>query len=762
MVKTKIVQPYPYNLGAVFIEINAKLLSVFTTLLLGFIGILAFASCGESSPKNSVAEGHTTQIESTFIGSMSCKSCHESAFQKWEGSHHDLAMQTADSSSVLANFNQQTFTSHGVTSTFTSNGNTYYVNTQGPDGAYHDYKIEYTFGVTPLQQYIVKFPDGAYQCLQTAWDINKNVWFDLQPDLDIKHDEWIHWSHGGMRWNTMCADCHSTDVKKNFDIKTETYNTTFSEINAGCESCHGPSSSHVAFYQNENASGKPSKLYMDASLSSQELVEKCARCHSRRSQITNNFDYDEGFYDHYSPALLTAPNYETDGQIKGEDYVYGSFIQSKMYHNDVSCRDCHDVHSLELKAEGNLLCLSCHEPEYNNKSHHFHGENTVGAQCVSCHMTGETYMGNDFRRDHSFRIPRPDQSVAYGTPNACTECHTDRSDQWAMDVVIGNYGTERADHFSDYLLAGNAGDQEAYYALISNDKYPAIARATAVNQYGQRIVSAKELNGLLSYLNDPEALLRIETLKSLNGIAPDNFANQIKPLLMDSLRSVRIAAAEYFSKAGFDTVAANGYNSANEEYIASLNVNADFATGQMQIALYHIAQGNTKLAITAFEKSIELDNYFNPARMNLALVYYQNGNVADAENLYLKVIEQEPDFGESYYMLGLLYNEKQEAEKSKYFLAHACETSPVNVNAFYNLSLILLSERNYDDAISLLERGLKRAPNSERLLYAKLSCLVESNQLIEAKKVCLDLIKVAPQNPNYQEMLQRIQGALLD
>ena len=389
------------------------------------------------------------------------------------------------------------------------------MNTKGEDGNYHNHKIEYTFGVSPLQQYIVQFPNGKFQCLQTAWDTEQNKWFDLQPDLEIQTDEWIHWTGGGMRWNSTCADCHSTNLNKNFDSRLNSYNTTFSEINVGCEACHGPASIHVDFYQNQTKSTAPPYMYMDSSLSSTELVDKCARCHSRRKQITKVFDYKGHFLDHYEPALLVNPVYEPDGQIRDEDYVYGSFVQSKMYHNGVSCRDCHDVHSLTLKQTGNLLCLSCHEPKYDQPSHHFHKENSKAAQCISCHMTGKTYMGNDFRRDHSFRIPRPDQTVRYGTPNACNGCHNDKSPKWASEFINLKYGTERADHFSDLLLAGFQGDNAAYYKLVSQRNYPDIARATALNLYSNQQISPQELIAIKEFLKDSSAVVRNEAVHAL-------------------------------------------------------------------------------------------------------------------------------------------------------------------------------------------------------------------------------------------------------
>ena len=375
--------------------------------------IVLLPACGLDKNKSAV-NSTNKMAASTFVGSKTCVACHQDEYSGWEGSHHEQAMKIADSTSILGDFNDVTFTSKGINYRFFRRGREYFVNTEGDDGNYHDYKISYAFGVTPLQQYLIAFPDGKFQCLLVAWDAKKNKWYDLQPSLEIHSEEWMHWTGGSMTWNTMCADCHSTNLEKNFDSKAMTYQTTFSEINVSCEACHGPSSEHVSFYKNQKE-GIPPELYMDTTMTSAELVQKCARCHSRRGQLTKKFDYSEHFLDHYNPSLLVEPVYEQDGQIRDEDYVYGSFVQSKMYHDGVSCKDCHDVHSLKLKNTGNALCLSCHVTDYNEPSHHFHEVNTSGAQCINCHMTSKIYMGNDIRRDHSFRVPRPDQSAKYGT-----------------------------------------------------------------------------------------------------------------------------------------------------------------------------------------------------------------------------------------------------------------------------------------------------------------------------------------------------------
>ncbi len=734
---------------------NKTVYGLFNSLL--YIGLLLLLSNCNTKDKNEYTSIQNNSVEATFVGSKSCKTCHQKEFKSWEGSHHDQAMKIADSTTILADFNNTTFTHNKVKSSFFKKEGAFYVNTEGPDGKYYDYKIVYTFGFTPLQQYIVAFPNGEYQCLLTAWDSVKNKWFHLQPNLDIKHDEWINWPGGSQRWNTMCADCHSTNLHKNYDSKTTKYNTTYSEINVSCEACHGPSSKHNAYYENPVGNVIPAKLDMANFLPSKVLVDKCARCHSRRSQITKAFDYKGEFLDHYYPSLLEDPIYELDGQIKDEDYVYGSFVQSKMYSKGISCKDCHDVHSLKLKKIGNDLCLTCHVPAYNEPSHHYHKVNTEGSKCINCHMTGKTYMGNDFRRDHSFRIPRPDQTVKYDTPNACNGCHTDKSAKWASDFIVEKYGAKRADHFSDHLLKGYFEDNNGFKELFSNTSYPEIARATALKQYTNQPISHDEILALTAYLKDSSAMVRTETIRALEKLGNTNFSENIKPLLYDSIRIVRISGASYFNLTGEDMSSNAEFKIANKEFLEELDMNSDFASGQQQIALYQQAKGNEEAAIKAYIRAIEIDNRFNVARMNLALLYYQRGLIKECEALYLKVIEQEPQFSQSYYMLGLLYNETGNNKKAMGYLKSATEKEPANMNAFYNYALKLQQEGANIASIKVINKGLNIFFNNERLLYAKLIGEINLKQISNAKKTCNLLIEIAPNNSNYRQILASLE-----
>jgi len=514
--------------------------------------------------------------------------------------------------------------------------------------------------------------------------------------------------------------------------------------------------STLKFYENPTSGISPPELYMTKEMISTELVDKCARCHSRRTQLTKYFDYKGEFLDHYSPALLNYPTYELDGQIKDEDYVYGSFTQSKMYHNGISCKDCHDSHSLKLKKTGNALCISCHVPKYDSPEHHYHESNTEGSQCINCHMPGKIYMGNDFRRDHSFRIPRPDQSLKYGTPNACTGCHQDKDAKWASDFIVSKYGKNRADHFSDYLLAGSEGDFDAYEALFKGNQYPDIARATALNQYSNQALSDEKLKGLLRFLKDSSALVRNEAINSFVNSGSTDFSKYIEPLLRDSIRQVRISAARYYNSTQTISLDAIPFAASQKEYLEALEVVADFAGGQHQKALYYEAKGNVDLAIEAYKESLIIDNYYNQSRMNLALLYYQSGNLNETIALYKEVIAQEPEFAYAYYMLGLAYNELGDAGEAKKYLLASTVKDPDNENAFYNYSLILQNEGSLNESIVFLNKALLRFPNSERLLYAKLVPLLNTQQLREAYFTCSKLIEIAPQNQDYRQIMDML------
>ncbi len=701
--------------------------------------------------------------DSHFLGDQKCKECHENQFKDWQGSHHDKAMQIADSTSILADFNNQKFTSQEVTSKFYKKGKDFYVNTEGPDGKNHDYKIVYTFGITPLQQYIVQFPDGHYQCLRTAWDSVKNKWFDLYPDFKVVHSEWLHWSRGGLNWNNMCADCHSTNVRKNYDVKTHSYNTKFAIINVNCEACHGPGKQHVAdvanFGDKYEATGT---LQMTTETAPKELVDQCARCHMRREQFSKDFNFEGTMLDHYYPQLLQDRIYEADGQILDEVYVYGSFTQSKMYQNDVTCTNCHNPHSLKLKFDGNKLCAQCHVPEkYDTPKHHFHQPNTASSKCINCHMTGKYYMGNDFRRDHSFRVPRPDLSVKYGTPNACSGCHKDKDDVWAAENFTKLFGEVDSIHYSEKLAPGITMQPNGHLGLIElmNEKHqPEIVRASATKALSNYDVDAF-IDEFTKLLKDESAIVRGASVDVLSLINNTDYTAYFLPLLEDPKRSIRIKA--FFGLGTLDAASIpkayqESYQKVQNEFWTHINANSDFVGTRVKKGDYLIKQGKLFEAIKSYESALAIDDINNQIRVNLATLYYNTQQFDKAEITYKEIIKLQPDYGPVYYSIALLYAELNRVDEAIEQLLKAQKIMPENIRVYYNLGLLYDKKQDFKQAEKTIISGLKVDHNNESLLYVLAYMYNKTNQKEKAKNIVQRLIDIDPNNPQYRSFLNQL------
>ena len=425
--------------------------------------------------------GVDADATSQFVGRDQCASCHQDQLDLFHGSHHDLAMDRATDDSVLANFDNATIETFGIESRMFRDGDRFMINTEGPDGEMADFEVKYVFGVEPLQQYMVELdpPDethrdgiGRVQVLRISWDTRGKKWFYLPPpDVDEKlaPDDPLHWTGVTQNWNVSCAECHSTDLRQNFDVATNRFHTTFSEIDVSCESCHGPASLHVDIARNKGIFWDRNHGFgLTATVKEQvQQVDACAACHSRRTQIAENFQAGCNFDDYFALQPLTPPIYFADGQIRDEDYVHGSFTQSKMYHAGIKCSDCHDPHSLKLLHDGNQTCTSCHQHpagKYDSPSHHFHAVGTDGAKCVNCHMPSTTYMELDERRDHSFRVPRPDMSVSLGTPNACTKCHLE------VELATAPPTDHAGRQYRDWVVAAGAGEAVARTRIEAIDR----------------------------------------------------------------------------------------------------------------------------------------------------------------------------------------------------------------------------------------------------------------------------------------------------
>jgi predicted CXXCH cytochrome family protein len=567
-------------------------------------------------------------------------------------------MQEARPGAALGRFDGARFTEGGVTSTFFRRGDRYYVNTQGPDGVLHDFEIRYTFGVSPLQQYLVPMPGGRLQAFTVAWDARPAIeggqrWYSLAPNAPSMPADPLHWTGRGYNWNFMCADCHSTGVRKGYEASADSFHTTLAEIDVACEACHGPGSRHAAWaayprwvrrmawpddglparltertgvrWSTDSSSGHP---YRSAPRRTDHEIETCAQCHARRVHIADGYTAGATLLDYYIPSLILAGLYFPDGQQLDEVYNYGSFLQSRMYAAGVTCADCHDPHTQQLRRPGNQLCTQCHlAARYDTSAHHFHSRASAGAQCVACHMPAAVYMGIDARRDHSIRIPRPDVSQQFGVPNACNGCHTDRDARWAAERVRAWYGESPMgfQRFAGAFAADDrhdAGAAEALLAVANDSTEPAIVRASALARLGAYPGPAA-LRAAQTWSHDPSPLVRLGALQILEAFAPRDGMSIAESLLADSTRAVRQGAAWLLApiaKSLATPASARAFEAAAAEFIASQRYNADQPGDRLALGVFYGQLGRLDSAADEFRAALRLAPHFRQAELDLAAV----------------------------------------------------------------------------------------------------------------------------------------------
>jgi len=749
-------------------------------ILLIFSGIcLLYASCNNTAEQGGtdtsagIAESEKAAKTYDFVGDQSCKTCHFEEWKSWQGSHHDYAMQKPTEETVRGDFNNVVFKDGEDRYRFFRKEDDYKIEAPGPDGTLEIFTVRYTFGWEPLQQYLVDIGQGKLQALHAAWDTQKQRWFSLYPDQQFHHDDWLNWTNGAMNWNTMCADCHSTNVKQNYIAAADSFNTTYSSINVSCEACHGPGGDHVYFMNSDEAQNATSKrisedLFLGKNTAQQAEINSCASCHSLRQKLTNNYPHTGNFMDHFDPQIPHPPNYFADGQIKGEVYVYGSFLQSKMYKSEgVQCNDCHEPHSLELKANvtDNSLCMQCHASSYDSREHHFHEPNTTASQCINCHMPGRYYMQVDFRRDHSFRIPRPELSIESNNPNACNSCHEDKPAKWAAEAAKKWYGDINSNHYSNVLTKveqNGLSSADQLISLIADTTQPNIIRATAIWYVGQ-FQTIDAITTVKNELNSDSPLLRKSAVRAINALNSSQEKELLQPLLVDSVKAVRLSAAEALADVPVDNFTSNyqtHFSNALEDYKTYLSVSGYFPQGQMNSGQFYEQQGDLKKAEEAYRNALKKDPYFNPARINLSMLLNRQGQNSEAVQLLKEVVKQEPGAGQALYSLALLLAEQKKLSQAIPYFKRAAETLPGNARVFYNYAIALQSLKEPQKAERQYLKAINIEPDNPDYIYGLITLYYQQGQFSEALDYANRLQQMYPANTRIQQLKQSIEQKL--
>jgi len=768
--------------------------------------LLVISACRDTAEQPETARSEPVNKDraekAAFVQRENCIECHNEQYMEWVGSRHDLAMDVASDETVKGDFNNSTFIYQGVQATFYSSGGKYFIRTEGPGIERRDDEVAYVLGVSPLQLYMTAFPDGRIQLFDIAWD-NRHMsmggqhWIHLYPDKKAAASRDSGRTHHFLNWNSMCGECYTTNFRKNYDLKTDSFKTQWTMTGVGCQACHGPGSNHVEWARSgeEEAGGKTSDdtMGLEADLGADDAsiqVEACARCHSSRLVLRDDYEYGKPFMDFYIPQVLVDPLYYADGQIQDEVNVYGSFLQSKKYQHEVRCTDCHDPHTARLRMYGNELCIHCHssppapqfsylkDKDYDSPVHHFHKENSPGAQCVECHMPKTAYMVVDSRRDHSFQIPRPDLSVQLNVPNACNRCHTDKSAQWSADKINQVHpstrsGREKEGHFAEIFSAGREGESGAVPGLITvagNRTAPSIVRATALNILS-KFRSEKATGMTALSLLDEDPLVRYEAVKALSALIPATAGadeqkkkySLLSSLLKDPVRAVRAEAARAAAEvqpefhAPADT---NDFEKALEEFRVQQEIIAELPGAHLNLGILYENMGQDEMAENEYKTAIRLIRDFYPARFQLADLYKRTGRSNEAEQQYREIIGLKPEYGEAHHLLGLLLSEGNQLDEAVAFLGEAVELVPGDARVRYDYALTLRHLGRNDDALSEMLNAHKIDQRDPSIVQAIAIFYIQDKQWESALHYTELLVQLAPDAERPKHMLKQIQEVM--
>lgn len=659
-------------------------------------------------------------------------------------------MQHATPATVLGNFAGASFAHSGVTSRFFRRDERFFVNTDGPDGRLADFEIKYTFGVEPLQQYLIELPGGRLQALSIAWDTRPRGeggqrWFHLYPQERIDHRDPLHWTKSAQNWNFMCADCHSTSVRKGYDATRDTFNTTWTDLAVGCEACHGPGSQHLA---------APRASYRRI-VEGRDTAEMsaCAACHARRAQFAEGALAGDPLMDHYLPALLAEELYHPDGQQQGEVFIWGSYVQSRKHAAGVTCGACHEPHTQKLRLPGNAVCTQCHAAaEFDVPAHHHHTPQTAAAACVSCHMRENTYMVIDPRRDHGFHVPRPDLAKTLGTPTACQDCHATRDAAWAEAALALWYGAARAKRpqFAAALAAGRratAGAVGQLRAVVEDVTQPPIVRASALDLL-ERYPGELAADVMRRSLSDPDPLVRHQALRGVSAEPPERLQRLLVPSLEDAARANRHEAARQLALARVDPPEPMRQRLAAELADLERVLRHDLSRGESWINLANLQAGRGDLvaAEASCRAAIRLEPSFIPGWINLADLLRSLGREAEVESLLREALARNTGTPALHESLGLslVRQGRKEAALREFAAAHVA--APDTPRFRYVYALALQDAGRGQEARRLLERGLARGFDRD-LALALAAFAREAGERQRSAAILARLREVNPGDP---------------
>lgn len=679
---------------------------------------------------------------SAAAANMDCAKCHEHEHYicaaPGKAAHHTLANRALPSKIDDRAFDSREFVHSGVKYMFYKEGGECKVSAEDlKSGKKSFYTAKMAIGLDPLIQYVVEGKNGAYQVLSAAYDPKKDEFFDVFNNEPSAPGDWGHWLSGGMNWNSNCAYCHTTDFRKNFKVGDNSYHSGFSAHGVSCLQCHDALPKDCKHSELSELAERPSPA---------ERMYACAVCHSRREQLKDEkFKAESDFYDYFRPILPVQDGiYYPDGKVRDENFMFSSFMMCRQYQAGLTCLDCHDRHALKTvrPVDKNELCLNCHAPAARNfknaptiipEAHSFHKGND-GNLCVNCHMPKTIYMARDSRYDHGFTSPDPVLTREAGVPNACSQCHEKidagklgRNLDWLIENFEKWYGSERFLRKRARSMAvarAHAGDvSEALKAELlkalereDNDAWKSALLSLLTPWSGDAAVSETAVH----YLADKSPLVRSSAVGLLNGQTDSEKLSELA--LNDPSALVRIDSAFSLGKA----IPKN--SAAYSELKEYLNFNSDRPFGALKHADFELRAGNPKNAKKLAESALEMERN-NPAiDREVGIILFRGGFAEDSLKILKNAAQKYPENADVSYALALLHAELGDAGSALAELERTVRIDPGFVRAWYNLSIAQLQSGKLDGALKSIDTAIRLSPDSAEPYNVKNFILSRKNK----------------------------------
>ena len=727
---------------------------------IGIFVVLAMFSCKQRAPKQ--------VSENEFTGSESCRECHENFYQLWSPSYHGQAMMPVNAEFIqkhqLPNSGPVDVEGHDFTIEFQDS--VAVMLERDGDKVVESYKLLWAMGGHNVYCFLTPFEKGKLQNAPLAYDANRKEWFNY-PNAGIRHfmdgspdDEALPWKDAMFAFNTGCYSCHISQLSTNFDLKTETYHTSWREAGINCETCHGPSGDHVKLFQSLKE-GDPVPedigLIVTSTFTKQQNNDACAPCHAKMSPITPSYMPGDKYFDNYNITTLEDRDFYPDGRSLGENYTMTDWMLNKCgQESEMHCVTCHTSSGRDRNADNpNKGCASCHSDKTNNPVAHTMHKPEDGLTCLSCHAPKREFVGRFLRSDHSFRPPMPEATIKFGSPNACNQCHDDKSPEWANKIVKqrpnGDYQEETL-KWAQLIKEARDNDWtnvELMYSYIKNPETNQVVANSMVRLLANCTLESKTAV-LIEAISNKSELIRSSAAYGLVGVHTKEAKDAILLACQDEIRLVRIQAANAaitFPEGSFTVEQQTIVKSAEAEYVASMTSREDNWSNHYNLGIYHQNKGNAQNALNSYETAARLYPESIMPLINSSVLYSYVGNHAKAEENLKRVVEFDPDNEAANLNLGLLLAEQGRLDEAEKALKAALNANPDNNPvAAKNLSVIVGQRGDLPGAVKYAAIAYKSRPEDPNYGYTLAYYQMQNGQKAES---IITLNQVIKSNPEF-------------